>query len=65
MSALEKLPPPEEIRRELLATLAHAATLRKLLRLSQRAAATDQTRQQGDLTAEAAPLPGTREVRHG
>jgi hypothetical protein len=38
-STLEKLPPPDEVHRELVETLARVATLRKLLRLSQRAAA--------------------------
>ena len=36
-STLSKLPPADEIHAELLATLAHATTLRQLLRLRQRA----------------------------
>jgi hypothetical protein len=35
-SALSKLPTPDEIHSELVATLKRAATLRKLLRISQR-----------------------------
>jgi hypothetical protein len=36
-STLEKLPSPDEIHRELVATLARVATLRKLFRLAQKA----------------------------
>jgi hypothetical protein len=36
-STLEKLPLPDDVHRELVATLARAATLRKLLRLAQKA----------------------------
>jgi hypothetical protein len=36
-STLEKLPPPDDVHRELIATLARAATLRKLRRLAQKA----------------------------
>jgi len=35
-STLDSLPPPKEIHRELILTLDRVATLRKLLRLSQR-----------------------------
>ncbi len=54
-STLEKLPPPDEVHRELVETLARAAILRKLLRLSQRAAADHQQdeAERHDQTADA------------
>ena len=55
-STLQKLPPPDEVHRELLAALKYVATLRKLLRLSQRA---DDERQR-----QAQQRPAESEVSH-
>jgi hypothetical protein len=56
-SALDSLPPPDEVHRELLETLARAATLRKLLRLSQRAAASQQDQHDTPLDDQAPQRP--------
>lgn len=51
-STLAKLPSPDEVHAELTATLAHADTLRKLLRLSQRAAREQQQQKVRQAAAE-------------
>jgi hypothetical protein len=55
-STLSKLPTPDEIHAELVATLQRAATLRKLLRISQRL---DERRDRAD---EQAAVTGDKET---